>query len=184
MKRLAFMTAFCMALFAVPASAQISLYGGGGAAFPMGDDLDGVDAGIQLLGGATYDISEQLSVYAEGQWGSHGIEDSDDVTVNPMALMGGLLYGFGGDDAALSPYIFGGAGLQTVSIDVDGDSVDDSAFGFQVGAGVGFDLMGVDAFAEGRYQTAAFADDADVLTDSTFSIFSIILGVSFDIGGN
>jgi opacity protein-like surface antigen len=185
MKRLTFATAFCLALVATPASAQFAVYGGGGAAFPTGGDLDGVESGVQLFGGATFDITPRLGVYAEGQFGSHGIENSDS-KVKPSALMGGLIFDLMSDeDAPVSPYVFGGAGLQTVKFDPEqGDAVDDSAFGFQLGAGVGFDLLGLGAFAEGRYQTAAFADDADVLTDATFAIFSVAVGLSFQFGGS
>lgn len=188
MKRLAFATAFCLALVATPASAQFAVYGGGGAAFPMGDDLEDVEAGLQLFGGATFDVSEKLSLYAEGQWGTHGV-DGADVTVKPAAIMAGLLFGFlDGEDAPLSPYVFAGGGLQSITIDPDtGDSVDDRKFGWQIGAGLGFDLGGIGAFAEGRYQAASFDADSDVAVtaDGTdFAIFSLAVGLSFELGGN
>lgn len=185
MKRLAFATAFCLALVALPASGQVALYGGGGPAFPLGDDLDGVDAGLQLFGGATFDVSEKVSLYAEGQWGTHDLEGGGG-TVKPAAIMAGLLLGLtDDDDAPVSPYIFGGAGLQSVTVDLDtSGSFDDSAFGFQLGAGVGFDLAGIGAFAEGRYQRAGFANDAEVLADQTFSIFTIAVGLSVELGDN
>ena len=183
MKRLAFATAFCLALVATPASAQISLYGGGGAAFPMGDDLEVVEGGLQLFGGATFDITSKLGVYAEGQWGTHGIENSD-TKVKPSALMGGVIFEFmAGDASPISPYVFGGAGVQTVKFDPDqGDGAKDSAFGFQLGAGVGFDVAGLGAFAEGRYQAAQFSE-GDV-GDLDFAIFSLAVGLSFDVGGS
>lgn len=184
MKRLAFFTALSLAFVAVPASAQVNVYGGGGGAFPTGDDMDGVESGLQLFGGAEFDVSEMVSLYVEGQWGTHNLEDVDDVTVSPRALMAGLLLGFGSDGAPVSPYVFGGGGLQSVSIDVDGDSTSDSAFGFQVGGGLNFPLGGVDGFGEVRYQTAGFADDAEVLTDATFAIFSVVVGLSIQVGGN
>lgn len=185
MKRIVFAVAFSLALVAVPAAGQVAVYGGGGAAFPTGDDLDGVDSGLQLFGGATFDVSEKLSVYAEGQWGTHDLEGGGG-TAKPAAIMAGLLLGLtGDDDAPVSPYIFGGAGLQSLTIDLDeSGSFDDSAFGFQLGAGVGFDLAGIGAFAEGRYQRAAFADDAEVLTDATFALFSVAVGLSVELGGN
>lgn len=185
MKRLAFVAALSVALAAAPAAGQVALYGGGGAAFPTGDDLDGVDAGLQLFGGATFDVSEKVSLYAEGQWGTHSLEASDDVTVKPSALMAGLILGLGSDeDAPVSPYLFAGGGIQTVNIDPDtGEGADDSTFGFQLGAGLGFDLAGIGAFAEGRYQRASFADDAAVLPDATFAIFSVAVGLSVELGG-
>ncbi|HKK92492.1 MAG TPA: outer membrane beta-barrel protein [Longimicrobiales bacterium] len=183
MKRLALLAAFALFLAAAPASAQFAVYGGGGAAIPTGDDLEDVESGLQLLGGFTYDLSEKLSLYGEGQWGTHDIEDSD-ISVSPSALMAGLLLGLAGDeDAALSPYLFGGLGLQTLSVDDDGSDPSDSAFGYQVGAGVGFDLGSLPTFLEGRYQAASFDADSEV-GELDFSIFSIILGFSFDLGGD
>jgi opacity protein-like surface antigen len=184
MKRIALATAFCLALVAAPATAQVSVYGGGGAAFPSGDDLSNVDAGLQLLGGVTFDVNERLSIYGEGQWGRHNPETGDG-TITPTALMAGLLLGLTADDAApVSPYIFAGGGLQGVDIDDGaGNSVDDRTFGWQAGAGVGFALGGLDAFAEGRYQSAAFDTDSD-LSDLDFAIFSIVVGFSIDVGGS
>lgn len=183
MKRLAFATAFCLALVAMPAAGQVALYGGGGAAFPTGDDLENVDAGLQLFGGATFDVSEKVSLYAEGQWGTHDIENSE-TTVKPMALMGGILFGFGDDDAPLSPYVFGGGGIQTVKVDPEtGDSVDDSTFGWQLGAGANFDLAGIGAFAEGRYQSASFDADSEIGA-LDFAIFSVSVGLSVALGGD
>ena len=182
MKRFAFLTAFCLALMAVPASAQVSLYGGGGGAFPQGDDLDGIDGGLQLFGGADIELNERLSVYVEGQWGTHST-DVDGVDVKPAALMGGLLIGLSSGDGP-TPYIFGGAGLQSVTIEASNVSVDDSAIGIQLGAGVSFPLGSFNGFAEGRFQRAGFADDADVLPDLTFSIISLAVGLSIDLGGS
>ncbi len=184
MKRLVLLATFALFLTAVPASAQFAVYGGGGSAIPTGDDLEDVEAGLQLLGGFTYDLSERLSLYGEGQWGTHDIDGTDDVTVKPSALMAGLLLGLSGDeDAALSPYLFGGLGLQSVKVDADAGDSDDRTFGYQVGAGFGFDLGSLPTFLEGRYQAASFDADSDI-GELDFSIFSIILGFSFDIGGD
>jgi opacity protein-like surface antigen len=180
MKRFAFLAAFAFALVATPAAAQISVYGGGGVASPQGDDLENVDAGLILVGGVTFDLSEMLSLYAEGAWGTHDSEG--DVTVNPSSLMAGLLYGFGGEDAAISPYVFAGAGLQGVALDVTTDP-SDRTFGWQAGAGLGFELVGLPAFLEGRYHSASFDADSDV-GELDFGLLSFILGFSFDLSGD
>lgn len=185
MKRTLFAMVFCLALTALPASAQVALYGGGGAAFPSGDDLSDVDAGLQLFGGLTLDLNERISVYAEGQWGTHNVDDVDVDKAKPAAIMGGLLFGLTSDeDAPVQPYIFGGGGLQSVTVDLaTGDSFDDSTFGWQVGAGIGFALGGLDAFAEGRYQAASYDADSD-LGEFDFAIFSLAVGLSFELGGS
>ena len=185
MKKLALLTGALMVLVALPLNAQ-SIYVGAGGAFPTGDDMDGVNAGLQLVGGVTFDVASQLSVYGEGSWGTHGT-DFDGIDAKPYALMAGLMLGLTGDeDASLTPYVFGGAGLQWIKL-TDGDmDVSDNAFGFQFGAGLGFALGGVDAFAEGRYARAGFDADSD-LSDGeefTFAAFGLVAGLSFNLGGN
>ena len=103
MKRYVLLGLMGFALSAAPAMAQVSVYGAGGAAMPTGDTPDEVERGLQLLGGLVIDLTDQLGIYGEGQWGTHDLEDSDD-TVSPSALMGGLILGLTGDeDAPVSP---------------------------------------------------------------------------------
>jgi len=180
MNRYLFVALFGLALSAMPATAQISVYGGGGAAMPTGDDLEDVDAGLMLFGGLTFDLSESLALYAEGAWGTH--DTTQGTTVNPSSLMGGLIFGFGSEDAALSPYIFGGAGLQTVGTDAGGDP-SETEFGYQFGAGVGFELFGLGSFLEGRYHAASYDADSD-FGELDFALFTIAYGLSFDLGGD
>ena len=183
MKRFALLAAFALALTATPAAAQISVFGGGGVASPQGDDQDAIDSGLILVGGVTFDLSEMLSLYAEGTWGTH---DLSETTVNPSSLMAGLLYGFGGEDAAISPYVFAGGGLQGLSIDVDSEP-SDRTFGWQAGAGLGFELIGLPAFLEARYHSASFDSDSEVAADADgrdFGLLSFILGFSFDLSGD
>lgn len=184
MKRYVLLGLMGLALSAAPATAQISVYGGGGSAIPTGDDMETVEAGLQLLGGVVVDINDRLGIYGEGQWGTHDIEGTGDVSVDPSALLAGLILGLSSnEDAPLSPYVFGGLGVQTLSVD-DGDGdPSDSTLGWQIGAGAGFDLGPLPAFLEGRYQAASFDADSD-LGDFDFAIFSIILGFSFDLTGD
>lgn len=183
MKRYVLLGLMGLALAAAPATAQVSVYGGGGSAIPTGDDLENVEAGLQLLGGVVVDVNDRLGIYGEGQWGTHDFENTD-VSVNPSALMAGLLLGLAGDeDAALAPYLFGGLGIQTLGIDNDATDPSDSTLGWQLGAGAGFDLGPLPAFLEGRYQAASFDADSDI-GELDFSIFSIILGFSFDLTGD
>ena len=189
MKRYFVLALMGLALSAAPAVAQVSVYGGGGSAIPTGDDMEDVDAGLQLLGGLVLDLTEMVSIYAEGQWGTHdvSVDGATDVSAKPSALMAGLLLGIGGDEGAVSPYLFAGGGLQ--SLDLEGEeggitvSVDDRTFGWHVGGGIGFDLGSLPAFLEGRYQAASFDSDSE-FDELDFAIFSIIFGFSFDLGGD
>lgn len=184
MKRLLCLTLVALFGTAIPAVAQ-SIYVGVGPTFPTGDFGEYAGTGFMLAGGVEFEVASQLSIYGEGFWGQND-HDTDGDKTNPSGFMGGLLYGFGGDDAPLTPYVFGGVGLMThaYSSDTFEDS-SDSAFGFQGGAGVGFDLGGLDAFAEGRYMSASF--DFEVSPGETASettaFVGIVLGLSFDVGG-
>lgn len=186
MKRFVFVSGLALLFAAAPAAAQVSVYGGGGAAFPSGDDLDGVDSGLQLVGGVVVDVSSMLSIYAEGQWGRHDVEDEGETgTANPSALMAGLLLGFSPANSPIEPYVFAGLGLQSVSLEADESpvSVDDRTFGWQLGAGIGFPLGSLNGFAEGRYQAASFDADSE-FGELDFAIFSLIVGLSIDLGGS
>ena len=182
MKKFAVLTFATLALVALPLNAQ-SIFVGAGAAIPTGDDMDGVSTGFQLVGGATFDVASQLSIYGEGSWGSHGT-DFDGVDAKPYAFMAGLLFDLTSDeDAPVTPYVYGGAGMQWLKVTDGEDDVSDSTFGFQFGAGLGFALGGLDAWAEGRYARAAFDEDSD-FGDFNFANFGITAGLSFNLGGN
>lgn len=183
MKKIALFALLGMALTAMPSAAQINVYGGGGPAFPVSDDIkDDVDAGVNLFGGVTFDATSRFSLYAEGSWGRHSLSDVD-ANVTPTSLMAGGIFGFtDNEDAAVSPYIFGGLGVQTVKVGNDVADISDSTFGYQFGAGLGFGLGGLDAFAEGRYQAASYGEDSD-FGDFSFAVVTAAIGLSIALGG-
>ena len=185
MKRFLMLALTGLALSAVPATAQIAVYGAGGVASPVGDDMDGIEAGLQLVGGVEYYLSDKLAILAEGQWGTHDVENSDN-SVSPSALMGGLSLGLGSGEGSIKPWIFGAAGLQTVSIDTDVADPSDTTFGYQVGAGIGFPLFGQNAGLRASYQAASFDADSEIggAADFDFSIFSVVLGFGIPLGGS
>lgn len=175
MKRIACLALSVLFISAVPAAAQ-SIFFGVGPSFPSGDYGDYAKTGFMIAGGVTYELVPQLSVYGEGFWGQNDHETEGDKT-NPSGIMGGLIYGFMGQDAMVSPYVFGGAGLMTHAYASDTfENSSDSAFGFQGGAGVGFGLGGLEAFAEGRYMSASFDSE-------TTAFVGVLLGLTFNFGG-
>ena len=182
MKRFIMLALAALAISAAPATAQFQVYGAGGVASPTGDDMDGVEAGLQLLGGLEYYLTERLALTAEGQWGTHDIEDSD-ATAKPSALLGGLSLGLGSGEGSLYPWIFAAGGLQTLGVDNDSTDPSDTTFGYQVGAGVGFPLFGQNAGIRAAYQAASFDSDSE-LGEFDFAIFSVVLGFAFPLGGS
>jgi opacity protein-like surface antigen len=174
MKRYACLILAAFFSTAAPAAAQ-SIFFGVGPTFPSSDYADYAKTGFMIVGGVTYEIAPNLDVYGEGAWGQNN-HDTDGDKTNPSSIMAGLLYGFGGEDAPVSPYVFGGGGMLThrYSSDEFGSS-SDTKFGFQAGAGLGFNLGGFDAFTEGRYTSASF-------DGSTTAFLGIVAGLSFNFG--
>jgi opacity protein-like surface antigen len=187
MKRFVCLTLTALALTATPTLAQ-SIYLGVGPTFPTSDYGDYANTGFMLAGGATFEIATNLDIYGEAFWGQNNHDEEvvgEDSKTNPLGFMAGLLYGFGGEDAAVDPYVFGGAGLMQhrYSSDTFGDD-SESAFGFQAGAGMGFALGGLDAFAEGRYTHASYDAESEGADSAVTAFFSIMVGLSFDLGGD
>lgn len=174
MKRYACLTLAAFFMTAAPAAAQ-SIYFGVGPTFPSSDYADYAKTGFMIVGGVTYEIVPQLSVYGEGGYGQNNHDTEGDKT-NPSTIMAGLLYGFGGDNAPVSPYVFGGGGMLTHKYSSDQfEGSSETKFGFQGGAGLGFNLGGFDAFAEGRYTSASFDGFAT-------AFMGIVVGLSFNFG--
>lgn len=183
MKRFASLTMAALLFTALPAAGQ-SIYFGVGPTFPSSDYSEYAKTGFLVAGGVTYEVASQLSIYGEGFWGQNNHEGSGKTA--PSGLMAGLMYGFGGEDAPISPYVFGGGGLLTHRwIPDEGDSESNSGFGFQGGAGIGFDIAGLQAFAEGRYTSGSIDEEISpgVTASATTAFIGILLGLSFNFGG-
>jgi hypothetical protein len=183
MKKIATVTLGLLALVAFPLSAQ-SIYVGAGGSFPNSDYGDYAKTGVLLVGGVDFEVAQNLSVWGEGFWGQNKHE-GDDSKTNPVGFMAGLMYGFGGEEASVEPYVFAGAGwmIHKYSSDTFGDD-SQGAFGLQGGAGLGFDLGGLDAFVEGRYMRASYDSESPGAGSAVTAFMALIAGVSFDLGGD
>jgi hypothetical protein len=184
MNRPAWLLAAASLLVAVPTAAQ-SVYVGAGPSFPTGDYSDYAKTGFLVVGGVTYEIASQVSVYGEGFWGQNDHDEEGDKT-NPVGVMAGLMYAFPVTGSPVMPYVFGGAGVMwhRYSSDTFGDS-SDSAFGYEGGAGVVVEVGGLALFGEGRYMAASFDAGSEGLSDESTAFFAAVLGLSFNLlGGN
>lgn len=143
---------FLALAFPLGAHAQ-SIFVTGGAAFPLGDYGDFADTGWMLAGGLSFDIGEDgLFAGVEGLYSRSGTQ-ADDVSTKPWSAMGFLGYNIA-TQSTVSPYLWAGAGLQGVTVSVEGeDSESDSAFGYTFGAGVSFATQSnISPLIEVRYQ--------------------------------
>jgi hypothetical protein len=166
----------------VPANAQ-SIFVLGGVSLPSGDygDEDILDAGTGWLaaGGVTIPVGAAgLWVGAEGLYGRNGISDIDE-SFKLFSVMGVVGYDIP-TEATVSPYVFGGLGLMSLST-TEEDSDSESGFGWQLGGGVGFETGGkINPFVEGRFQSASIDDDEG--ESFTVSILAVEAGVSISLG--
>lgn len=141
-----------------------------GLSVPTGDYGDFADTGWLGAAGVTFPLGEAgVWAGAEGLYGGNGTE-VDDLSFNPYSVMGIIGYDIP-TGSNLSPFVFGGAGLMGLS---NGDS--DSGFGWQLGAGVGFEgESNITPFLEARYQSAS-------INEATISLFGVEAGVSIGLG--
>lgn len=167
--------------FPLTANAQ-SIYLLAGLSAPTGDYGDIADTGWLGAGGVTFPIGEAgVWAGAEALYGNNSFSsDIVDENYKVFSAMGILGYDIP-TESSISPYLWGGAGLMTLS---NGDS--ESGFGWQAGAGVSFaGESNVTPFVEGRFQSASIdVGDGVSGSDITVSFFGVEAGVSIGIGND
>lgn len=160
-------TAVLFMALALPLTANAqSVFVLAGASIPSAD-YD-ADTGWLAAGGVTFPVGAAgLWVGAEGLYSRNS---RDEISFKPYSVMGIVGYDVS-TESSLSPFVFGGLGLMGIS---NGDS--ESGFGFQLGAGVGFEGdSNITPFVEGRYQSVS-------LDGGTLAILGIEGGVSIGLG--
>ncbi len=159
------------------ANAQ-SVYVLAGLSAPTGDYGDIADTGWLGAGGVTFPVGEAgLWAGAEALYGNNSFSsETVDESFKLFSAMGILGYDIP-TESSVSPYLFAGAGVMSLS---NGDS--ESGFGWQAGGGVAFSgESNVTPFVEGRYQSASIGEgEADI----TVSFFGVEAGVSIGVGSN
>lgn len=139
-----------------------------------GDDF--AETGWLAAVGVTFPVGESgLWAGAEGLYGQNGIQDTDE-NGKIFSAMGIVGYDIP-TESTVAPYVFGGAGLLSLSFSVE-DADSESGFGWQLGAGVGFQgESNITPFVEARYESAS-------LDGGTLAIFGVEAGVSIGLGGD
>lgn len=142
-----------------PAAQAQSVFVMAGGAFPTSDFGDAFDTGWMVAGGLVIPLGPGgFWLGLEGSYGQNGTP-VDGVDANPigaMAILGFDLPVPGG----LSPYVFGGAGLLATKVSVDelSESITESNFGYQLGAGLNLGSGLVSPFIEARYEASTDID--------------------------
>ena len=172
-------TAVLFLALALPLTANAqSIYVLAGLSVPSSDYGDFADTGWLGGAGVTIPVGEAgLWAGADLMYGQNSFSsDAVDDNFKLFSAMGILGYDIP-TESSISPYLFAGAGVMSLS---NGDS--ESGFGWQAGAGVAFaGDSNITPFLEGRYQSASLGDEGE---DATVAIFGIEAGVSIGVGGD
>lgn len=170
---------------AAPLQAQ-SVYVSAGLSSPSGDDLEDVNTGWLIAGGAIFNVGEGgLWAGLDGAFGQNNIDEAvaTDENVKPWSIMGVL--GFSPETAGtVDPYVYAGAGIMGASVS-DSDIEIDSGFGWQAGAGVAFG--GADSnvrpYVEARYHSASLdSTDGIDTAEVDLRLFAFLVGAAIDVG--
>lgn len=186
-RMLAASTAMLFAFVAIPQVVQAqSIYVLAGASIPSGDYGDDFSTGWLAAAGVTFPIGDAgLWAGAEGLYGRNSLdtESSVDVSGKPYSIMAIVGYDIP-TEGKINPYVWGGAGLMGLKLSGGGESISESGFGWQFGAGLALATEGkVSPFVEGRYQSASLTFEGDS-SSSSVGIIGIEAGVSIGLGGN
>lgn len=138
------------AVFAGSAQAQIpnitpfSVEVRGGAALPQGDFSDGLKTGYTFGGNVGFQAVPMLGFYAGYTRSSFGIEDNGDdgSRVTDQGFDAGVRFGIPTPLIPIDPFVKVGAIYHKLGVDGDGLDLEfDSELGFEVGAGLGFNIL-------------------------------------------
>ena len=183
MKRSLVGVAAGLLVFAATANAQsmskpVSFGIAGGMSVPTGDLGNVLSTGYNLSGMLNFrGPAWPVSLRVEGQWQHFGVTNVADANVKSIGGLANLVYGFG-SKSMVRPYVTGGLGFFHITSDFGNTcgladcSTSDNKFGFDVGAGLQFQLTGISTFVEGDWQSIQTSGSAD-------HMFPIRVGVRF-----
>ncbi|NTV98058.1 MAG: porin family protein [Chlorobiaceae bacterium] len=176
-------------LFAAPslASAASNPYVSisGGIGMMTNSTYDGVadsyeyDSGY-LVNGAFGLKSDSFRVEAEIGYHQNDFKYYSDYNLTIWSLMANGYYDFSLNDSGITPYIMGGLGIANVNWEYSGVNDDDTAFAWQVGAGVAFKAAEKTTIDVG-YRYFSTADVNLYGYDLSVGSHNIIAGVRFDL---
>jgi hypothetical protein len=166
------------------ASAQTSIFVGGGATIPTGDFKDfgggdGANTGWTAMAGAQFAAGESgLTVGPRVFYGSNK-HDTDGDKTNLYGAMALANFNFG-DPGAANPFLWGEFGVMSHAYKSEAFPANDdtsTAAAWSLGAGVGFPL----GDAAGGFVAAGYT--AGVGDNSGTTLFGVYAGVNFAVGG-
>ena len=161
MKRSVFGVAMGLALVAtaanaqslVPAAKPVSFGIAGGMSMPTGDFGDGFKSGYNVSGLVQFQQpSWPVAIRVEAQYQDFGAKGGVDASMKTMGGLANVLYNFS-TSSTVRPYVTGGLGFFHIKSEFGDASGSDNKFGYDLGAGLDFQLSGMNTFVEANWQS-------------------------------
>jgi opacity protein-like surface antigen len=161
MKRSVFGVAIGLALVAtaanaqsvVPAAKPVSFGIAGGMSMPTGDFGDAFKSGYNVSGIVQFQQPTwPVALRVEAQYQDFGAKGGVDASAKTMGGLASLVYAFP-NKSTVHPYVTGGLGFFHLKFDGGELSSSTNKFGFNAGAGLDFQLSGMNTFIEANWQS-------------------------------
>lgn len=161
MKRSVFGVAMALALVAtaanaqsvVPAAKPVSFGIAGGMSVPTGDFGDGFKSGYNVSGLVQFQQPTwPVALRIEAQYQDFGAKGGVDASAKTIGGLANVIYAFP-TKSTVRPYVTGGLGFFHLKMDMGDLSASDNKFGFDFGAGLDFQLSGMNTFIEANWQS-------------------------------
>ena len=126
----------------VPNFTPFSIEARGGVALPQGDAAEDLETGLTFGGSLTYNFMPAVGAYVGYTRSSFGIKDVDDVKTVDQGFDAGLRLSIPTPLIPIDPFVKAGLVYHQLEFDAEGGNFSsDSELGFEVGAGVGFNIL-------------------------------------------
>ena len=161
MKRSVFGVAIGLALVAtaanaqsvVPAAKPVSFGIAGGMSMPTGDFGDAFKSGYNVSGIVQFQQPTwPVALRVEAQYQDFGAKGGVDASAKTIGGLANVIYAFP-TKSTVRPYVTGGLGFFHLKMDAGELSSSDNKFGFDMGAGLDFQLSGMNTFIEANWQS-------------------------------
>ncbi len=169
MKRSVFGVAIGMALVAtaanaqsvVPAAKPVSFGIAGGMSMPTGTFGDGFKSGYNVSGLVQFQQpSWPVALRVEAQYQDFSAKGGVDASAKTIGGLANVIYAFP-TKSTVRPYVTGGVGYFHLKMDAgELGSGSDNKFGFNGGAGLDFQLSGMNTFIEANWQSVRAEGEA------------------------
>jgi opacity protein-like surface antigen len=161
MKRSVFGVAIGLALVAtaanaqslVPAAKPVSFGIAGGMSMPTGDFGDAFKSGYNVSGLLQFQQpSWPVALRIEAQYQDFGAKGGVDASAKTIGGLANVIFAFP-TKSTVRPYVTGGLGFFHLKMEEGDLSASDNKFGFDMGAGLDFQLSGMNTFIEANWQS-------------------------------